>query len=105
MKRFRVPVVQRPEYQILYEQYENLTFVHCNVYKWTPSVKQKLIKDADVLVELHGGPIYTIHEPEDRKHFKFIELFDFKFVQQIFGEDGKIRHLYIRTKKETQNGY
>lgn len=77
--QLKVPVVRRPEYTLYLEQAtRDETFIHCDVYTWSPTVRRKLTDDWQALKALHGGPIRALHTPGDRKHLKFITLFGFK---------------------------
>lgn len=57
-----------------------MTFVHCEVKLWSPSVHKKLTEDWGLLKRLHGGTLFALHSPGDRKHEKFLNLFGFEFV-------------------------
>ena len=85
----KVPVVRRPEYTLYLEQATlDETFIHCDVYTWTPRVVRQLKADWSALLALHGGPIRALHTPGDRKHLKFITLFGFKLVTAYNAADG-----------------
>src|SRR3546814_15682803 len=72
--QFKVPVIRRSEYTVYLEQAtRHHTFIHCVIHvRWTPKVFRALTADFAVLRGLHGGPIYALHPPEDRKHHKFL---------------------------------
>ena len=85
----KVPVVRRPEYTLYFEQAtRDETFIHCDVYTWSPRVVRQLQADWSALLALHGGPIRALHTPGDRKHLKFLTLFGFKPVLSFEGLDG-----------------
>ncbi len=85
----KVPVVRRPEYTLYFEQAaRDHTFIHCDVYTWSPRVVRQLTADWQAVQALHGGPIFALHTPGDRKHLKFITLFGFKLVAAFVADDG-----------------
>lgn len=80
--QLKVPVVRRPGYTLYLEQAAPAhTFIHCDVHgRWSPRAKRELIADWSTLLRLHGGPIYALHEPGDRKHSKFLAMFGFRWA-------------------------
>lgn len=92
----RVPVIIKPSYVVSFERYNDITWIHCIVEKWTPNIRRQLSQDFETLVYLHDDPIYAIHEIGDQKHEKFLALFKFSYLQNITGADGIERQIYIR---------
>ncbi len=78
------------------EQWDNMTFGHCDVYKWTVSVAKKLKEAWELIMGLHGGPIYAIHDRWDDKHRKWCRLFGFVYFSDLECQDGITRSIYIR---------
>ena len=78
--QLKVPVVRRPVYTLYLEQATRVhTFIHCDVHgRWSPRVKRELIADWATLKQLHGGPLYALHDPGDSKHAKFLAMFGFE---------------------------
>lgn len=92
--KFKVPVVKTKDYVISFEEHETQgTFIHCNVYGWSKSVFTALQIDFACLCKLHGGPIHALHDSNDRKHKKFLELFGF-----VKAEDLGDQELWIWSK-------
>jgi hypothetical protein len=48
------------------------------------------------LLMLQKEDIFAIHEIDDKKHAKFLALFDFKFLKDFVGLDGLSRQIYVR---------
>ena len=89
-------VVDNNDYQIEYDQHNDLTFIHCELKTtWTKTVKENLIRDFEVLKELRNAPIYAIHEIGDNKHYKFLQLFGFTLLQDVICTDGVKRQVFI----------
>lgn len=94
----RIPVIIRPDYVVSFERYNDMTWIHCHVNKWTSHVRRHLSQDFESLVYLHDDPIYAIHENGDTKHEKFLALFKFQYLQPVLGQDNIERHVYLRSK-------
>ena len=98
----RIPVIQTSEYRVLLQSLRindaQYTFVHCDVLKLTASSLRDLRMDWNTFVDLHNAPLLALSELGDEKHQHFLELFDFKYLQDLTGEDGTTRKLYIHTK-------
>lgn len=94
----KVPVVHRPgAYTITLERATpEYTFAHCIVTgQWAKELKRQLLKDFEVLKELHHDPLYTIQDPANVKHRKFIMLFGFRYIHTyVDATNGKTMHIY-----------
>lgn len=90
-------MVRREAYTLLLEQARpELTFIHCDVYgKWSKATKLQLSQDWQTLKSLHGGPLYALHDLEDHKHLKFLQLFGFhKVTEFVSAADGRPYHIF-----------
>lgn len=74
----KVPVCKTDDYVIKFEEHIQGTFVHCDVRKWNKTIKENLLKSWETVSNSHGGPILALHKIDDRKHYKFLNLFGFK---------------------------
>ena len=92
----KVPVVTSDDYILYFELYETYTFIHCDCFRWSKMVKKHLEKDLDLLASIHRKDIYAIHETNDKKHLKFIEMLKFVFVKDIISFDNIERQLFVR---------
>lgn len=83
--QLKVPVVRRQEYTLYLEQATRAhTFIHCDIHsRWSAAVKAQLAQDFAILLSLHGGPLHALHDPQDRKHHKFLRMFGFKWAAQF----------------------
>ena len=78
----KVPVIVRPEYVVYIEQ-QQVPFLHCDVFRWSPSIQKAYLRDLDALFDLHGGPWFAVNpEPGAFKRAKFLQLSGF----HLFGE-------------------
>ena len=81
----KVPVIRREHYRVLLEEHIDAgTFIHCDVFNWSPEVAKALGQDFTALAHLHGGPIHALHDSRDRKHSKFLRLYGFQKVQDLW---------------------
>lgn len=84
-------VVDRPEYALTVEDWRNgiaqMTFLHCDVHIWAPSVLKSIQRDVQLLRECVRGPIYASGPNTDKKWVRFVKLFGF---EHLSGEDRKI---------------
>ena len=92
----KTPVIQSDDYIVYLEYYSNLSFIHCDCYRWNKTVKAALLADLDKLFEIHRKPMLAIHEIGDKKHLKFLRMVGFTFHNKIKGLDNIMRHLYTR---------
>lgn len=80
--RLKVPVVHRENFRIRLEEHLWGTFVHCDVYKWSPSVAKEIADAWKALTFLHGGPIYVYHDCSNHLLKKFILMFGFRHLKR-----------------------
>ena len=73
----KIPVVKSQDFTIYLEPYQGHTFIHCDVYHWTSTVKKALKKAFQSVLKLAPEP-FALVTPSDKKHQKFITLFGFK---------------------------
>ena len=83
----KTPVITSDDYIVYLEYSFNMTFVHCDCNRWSKKVKANLKADFDTLVGIHRQPIFAIHELNDNKHLKFIDMMAEKYACQ-----GEISH-------------
>lgn len=92
----KTPVIISKDYIVYFEFSFNMTFIHCDCFKWSKEVKLALQNDFDKLMTLHRSPVYAIHEIGDSKHNKFLGLFNFEYYTDFKGDDGITRQLFVR---------
>lgn len=91
----RVPVCRRPEYEITYENFEEVTFLHMEMKApWTPRVRRQFQVDLNMLLALHGGPGFVVSPAGDKKHHKFLSQFGFECVGPITMLDGSAKLIF-----------
>lgn len=92
----KTPVITSDDYVVYLENYQGMSIIHCDCYRWSKQIKQALQKDFNCLFNIHRKPIYAIHEMNDEKHLKFLKLFGFIFNNNFIGSDNKQRQLFVR---------
>lgn len=73
----------------------NIVF-HCDVYKWTKSIKVSLLKDFNNLCYSIKKDIFCFMEPTNIKLKKFAGLLGFIKFKDFTGTDGVSYTLFIR---------
>ncbi len=53
------------------ELYENMLWIHTDVFKWTKQIKKEYIKDLDTLQTLVQTPLVALVEEDNEKLAKF----------------------------------
>jgi hypothetical protein len=92
----KVKVSESVNYLIEYEEFNGLTFIHCTIKtQWSKFVKYELQRDFDILLTLHGGVLFALHDPNDTKHQKFLEMFGFKLFGDGTNIDGQHRQVFV----------
>lgn len=92
----KIPVVKTKDFIIYLEEDCGLTFIHCDVLtKWTKEVKRSLQECFNILTKEYGKELYALHSPKDKKHKKFLKLFDFNYVDSFEGTDTNIYDVYV----------
>jgi hypothetical protein len=91
------PVIGSKDYILYIENFDGQTFIHCDCWKWSKTIKKELRKDVDSLVQKFS-PLFAFHEKQDKKHFKFLKLMGFNFFNDIKCADEQTRELFIRRK-------
>ena len=76
---------------------EGVTFVHCDVLAWSPSIAKQMRADFDALYEMHGGPMFAINQPYGcKKHRKFMQMHGFSFEREVIGLAGQAVAIFKR---------
>lgn len=92
----KVPVIQNKQFVLYLEDYNGSLFIHCDIFvKWSKEVKQNLKSWFNKLTSVHGKELYALHDPEDKKHEKFLRMFDFSYLHSTTGTDGNKYDIYI----------
>jgi hypothetical protein len=92
----KVPVLNTDDFVLYLEEVNNITFIHCDVLaRWSKEIKNKLQIAFQLLTQEYGKELYALHTPADKKHEKFLKMFDFSYLQSIKGDDGNDYDVYI----------
>lgn len=83
----------RRPYVIRLEDIEDTTFAHCDVERWSVRIARQIRADFDIILRLHGGPIYgTTDRPNGGdwdKYVKFLVMMGLTFHTTVPG-NGKV---------------
>ena len=91
----KIPIVLSEHYIIYIEWFNNLVFIHTDVFKWTAEIKKHYIRDLNQLQSLLNLPMYGLVDND--KLGKFGESIGFKFVKTVIGDDGNTYQIYSRS--------
>jgi predicted lactoylglutathione lyase len=92
----KVPVIDTNNFVIYLEEDLNNFFIHCDVkVKWNKKIKKELLTAFKELTKNWNKELYALHTPEDKKHKKFLQMFDFVYCASFIGTDGKEYEIYI----------
>lgn len=92
----KTPVVTTNEYIFYVELVNDNIVFHCDVYKWTKSIRVKLVKDFNSFCSYINNNIYCFMEPTNVKLKKFAHLLGFVKFKDFTGTDGVSYTLFIR---------
>lgn len=93
----KIPVVNRLEYTIYLEYFNNIYWLHTDVYKWSGQIKKSYLQKLDQLQKLLDEPLYGLVEVENTKLGKFGETIGFTYLRDLEGNDGNLYKIYTRS--------
>jgi len=91
----KIPVVNRNEYVIYLEFFDNLYWLHTDVYKWTAEIKKDYVRELNQLQDLLNAPLYGI--VNNNKLGKFGKSIGFSFLKSVKGVDNFLYQIYTRS--------
>lgn len=94
----KTPVVNRPDYTMYLELFQDMLWFHTDVRKWSNEVKKNYIKDLDSLQELVGIPLIALVEEDNIKLSKFGKVTGWVVMNKLNLNNGKVGLVYTRSK-------
>jgi len=92
----KIPVITTDNFILYLEKDHGFTFIHCDILtKWTKEVKKQLFASFKTLTTQYEQPLYALHTKEDKKHEKFLKMFEFSYLSSIVGLDGNNYDIYV----------
>tara|TARA_B110000285_G_scaffold98066_1_gene111865 strand:+ start:863 stop:1156 length:294 start_codon:yes stop_codon:yes gene_type:complete len=91
----RTLVMEHDNFTVHFEQVEHHTIVHCEVHKYSKTVKKQLLENLDLLMSFRKSPLLTVHKDDDEKHRKFLEMMGFEILINAKCSDGNKHDIYI----------
>jgi hypothetical protein len=91
----KVPVINRKDYTIFLEYFNDVHWLHTDVYKWSSKIKKQYIKELNQLQSLLSAPLYGLVDND--KLDRFGKTIGFSFLQEAVGNDGQTYKIYIRS--------
>jgi hypothetical protein len=93
----KIPVVNREYYIIYIEYFNDMHWLHTDVFKWSAEIKKEYVKDLDTLQKLIDCKLYGMVEDYNNKLSKFGESIGFNYLQNLQGNDGNMYKIYTRS--------
>jgi len=93
----KVPVVNRLDYTMWLEPFNDMLWFHTDVYKWTTEVKKKYLKDLDTLQDLVALPLVALVDEDNLKLAKFGTSTGWTKIDNLKTND-KTYDVYTRSK-------
>lgn len=93
----KIPVVNKPDYTMYLELFDDKLWFHTDVRKWSPKVKKQYMTNLDVLQYLSNCYFYALIEDSNTKLQKFAKTIGFKPERPILGQDNKMYNIYGRS--------
>ena len=91
----RARVIERSNYTVWFDQHNDYTFLHCNVYRYNKTVKKELQNYLQFLLRIRQSPLYALSERGDTKHVKFLTMLGFLYLETKVCLDEKTRDIYV----------
>ena len=92
----RARVIERSNYTVWFDQYEDQTFLHCNVYRYNKTVKKELQNYLQFLLRIRQSPLYAIHQIGDKKHKKFLQMLEFELFETRVTKNKETIEIYFK---------
>jgi hypothetical protein len=93
----KIPVVNREHYTIYIEYFNEMYWIHTDVYKWSSEVKKEYLKDLNSFQSLVDSPLFGMVEDWNTKLGKFGETIGFTYLKDLLGNDGNVYKIYKRS--------
>lgn len=85
----KVLIICRPDYNVYIEPCASWHMVHCDVFKWSATIRRELMRDFNTFRQLYGKRLFATHYPEQGNvHEKFLKTFGFTFLLSAKDADG-----------------
>jgi hypothetical protein len=92
----KVPVVQRQDYTMYLENFDNVLWFHTDVRNWSSNTKKQYMTDLDVLQHLSNCYFYALSEVANEKLIKFGKSIGFQHFKDL-DISGKPYTIYFRS--------
>jgi hypothetical protein len=95
----KVTVKETDSFTMYLEVYNNMLFIHCDVYKWGKGVYKELKVCLKGLLKKYKQPIYAAQTDGDNKQRKFLDMYGFKYFGIVEDSYGKNREIFVKGSK------
>jgi hypothetical protein len=91
----KIPIVQTNEFILYLEYFNEMYWLHTDVYKWSAEVKKNYVRELNQLQSLLNAPLYGLVDND--KLGKFAVTIGFIYVKDLKGNDGNVYKIYTRS--------
>lgn len=93
----KYPIADTVDYTVYIEPFDGLLWYHCDIHRWTASVKKKFITHNNKLLDSFCCNIYALNENDGgEKRGKWGTIVGFRKAGMIQTSDGEEHELYVR---------
>jgi hypothetical protein len=96
----KVPVIENDNFTTYLEVHEGLLFIHCDVHKWSKTVRKKMKSALKGLIKKYKQPLYAAQIDNDNKHRKFLDMYGFKYFGIVKDFEGNSREVFVKGVKK-----
>ena len=93
----KLPVAQTDNFIIYLEHYKDLTWLHTDVFKWSPKIKKSFINILDHIQQTIDSNLCALID--NGKLGKFAKTIGFEFYQTVLGFNNEEYKVFIRRNK------
>lgn len=94
----KTPVVNRRNYTMYLEFYNEMLWFHVDIRKWSSEVKKDYLKDLNTLQDLVEVPLVALTEEDNYKLIKFGKVTGWEYMNKLNLNNGKVGLVYTRSK-------
>ncbi|MFM7468524.1 MAG: hypothetical protein ACKO37_03365 [Vampirovibrionales bacterium] len=93
----KIPIVNKDDYIIWLEYFEDAYWAHVNVFRWSANVKRSYVRDLDRVQNLIEDDLFGIAEANNQKLIRFGQMSGFHYLKAFTGTDQKDYKVFKRS--------
>lgn len=85
---------------------QQMLLIHMDVFKFSPTVMKRMVRDFNALRQCTDTPIFAIEPtPDNGMWHRYVSHMGFEFSSHVDCTDGETRRCYVSTNKKKNNGW